>query len=70
MLASVHRTDGPRRVRPESNAANQRQIRAIRESNARDSGFALARAVRDEAAIVPVTDRTAHGRYQKFIGLI
>jgi hypothetical protein len=43
---SVHRTDGPRRVRPESNAAHQCPIGTDRRSAGRDSGFALARAVR------------------------
>ncbi len=39
-------TDGPRRVRPESNADHQRQISTDRGSTGRGSGFALARAVR------------------------
>jgi len=44
-------TDGPRRVRPESNAAHQCQIRTDRGSTGRDSGFALARAVHSETAL-------------------
>src|ERR1700676_357446 len=39
-------TDGPRRVRQKSNAAHQCQISTDRGSTGRDSGFALARAVR------------------------
>jgi hypothetical protein len=43
---SVHRTDGPRRVRPESNAAHRCLISTDRGSTGRDSGIALARAAR------------------------
>jgi len=38
-------TVGPRKVRPESNAAHQYRIRGGVRSSAGDSGFALARAV-------------------------
>jgi hypothetical protein len=48
---SVHRTDGPRRVRPESNAAHQCPIGTDRGSTGRDSGFALARAVRSKGSM-------------------
>jgi hypothetical protein len=45
---SVRRTDGPRSVRLESNAAHQCSISTDRGSTGRDSGFALARAVHPE----------------------
>ena len=45
-------TDGPRRVRAESNAAHQCQIGMDRGSTGGDSGFALARAVRSKRFVL------------------
>jgi hypothetical protein len=58
---SVHRTDGPRRVRPESNAAHRCQVREDRGSTSRDSGFALTRAVRSRALRVAATSEVPRG---------
>jgi hypothetical protein len=43
---SVHRTDGPRRVRPDSNSDHQCQVSTDLGSTGGDSGSALARTVR------------------------
>jgi hypothetical protein len=62
---SVQRTDGPRRVRPESNAAHQSRIShgsKKHRSTGRDSGFALARPVRFRAAPREAAGPIAAGR--------